>query len=163
MIKEDLEAFKQELKNQEKKNKTIKQYSNYIEDLIDQMQIKDKEDITKEMLIEYKDKLMQMHNGNLNSVNIKILIINKFITYLGLPQELKLKQEKQQKQTTLENVLTYKEYEHLREYAKSHRQEQLYYLMRNTWRNRNKNKRATIYYIRSSKEAGSGHSKQRQA
>lgn len=131
MIKQDLEAFKQELKNQEKRDKTIKQYSNYIEDLIDQMQIKDKEDITKEKLIEYKEKLMQKHKGNLNSVNIKILIINKFITYLGLPQELKLKQEKQQKQTTLENVLTLKEYEHLREYAKSHRQEQLYYLMRN--------------------------------
>lgn len=74
---------------------------------------------------------MQKHDGNLNSVNIKILIINKFITYLKLPSELKLKQEKQQKQTTLENVLTPKEYDHLREYAKEHNQMQLYYLMRN--------------------------------
>lgn len=74
---------------------------------------------------------MQQHNGNLNSINIKILILNKFITYLQLPKELKLKQEKQQKQTTLENVLTAKEFEHLREYAKEHHQEQLYCLMRN--------------------------------
>ena len=131
MIYEDLEAFKQELLNQEKKEKTIKQYSNYITDLIETMQIKKKEDITKQMLIDYKEKLTQRHKGNRNSINIKIVIINKFITYLQLPNELKLKQEKQQKQTTLENVLTPKEYDHLREYAKSHNQMQLYYLMRN--------------------------------
>lgn len=130
MIYEDLEAFKQDLINQEKKEKTIKQYSNYITDLIETMQIKKKEDITKQMLIDYKEQLTQKHKGNRNSINIKILIINKFITYLQLPKELKLKQEKQQKQTTLENVLTPKEYDHLREYAKSHNQMQLYYLMR---------------------------------
>ena len=131
MIYEDLEAFKQDLINQEKKEKTIKQYSNYITDLIETMQIKNKEDITKQMLIDYKEQLAKRHKGNRNSINIKILIINKFITYLQLPKELKLKQEKQQKQTTLENVLTPKEYDHLREYAKSHNQMQLYYLMRN--------------------------------
>lgn len=128
-IYDDLEAFKQDLKNQEKKDKTIKQYSNYITDFIETMQIKSKEDITKEKLIEYKEQLTKKHKGNLNSINIKILILNKFITYLQLPKEMKLKQEKQQKQSTLENVLTSKEYEHLREYAKSHRQDQLYYLM----------------------------------
>lgn len=160
MIYEDLEAFKQDLINQEKKEKTIKQYSNYIMDLIEWAKIKNKEDITKEMLIDYKEYLKYKHSTkeayrtiakkynsigafrenkkpsekidtNINSINIKILIINKFITYLQLPKELKLKQEKQQKQTTLENVLTAKEYEHLREYAKSHNQMQLYYLMRN--------------------------------
>lgn len=129
MIYDDLEAFKLDLKNQEKKEKTIKQYSNYISDFIDSTKIKSKDDITKELLIDYKADLMKRHNGNLNSVNIKILIINKFITYLELPKGLKLKLEKRQKQTTLENVLTFKEYEHLREYAKEHRQEQLYYLM----------------------------------
>ena len=130
MIYDDLEAFKQDLINQEKREKTIKQYSNYITDLIETMQIKNKEDITKQMLIDYKEQLTKRHKGNRNSINIKILIINKFITYLKLPSDLKLKQEKQQKQTTLENVLTAKEYEHLREYAKSHNQMQLYYLMR---------------------------------
>ncbi len=131
MIYDDLEAFKTYLKNQEKKEKTIKQYDRYITELIEQTQIRKKEDITKDLLIDYKTYLMKRHNGNLNSVNIKILIINKFITYLELSKELKLKQEKQQKQTTLENVLTLKEFEHLRDYAKEHHQEQLYYLMRN--------------------------------
>lgn len=131
MIYNDLEAFKTSLRNQEKKEATINQYSNYITELIEQTKIKTKEDITKELLIDYKAYLMKRHKGKLNSVNIKILIANKFITFLELPKELKLKQEKQQKQTTLENVLTFKEFEHLREYAKEHHQEQLYYLMRN--------------------------------
>ena len=93
MILEDLENFKQDLRHQEKKEKTIKQYSNYINDFIDATQIENKEDITKQMLIDYKEQLKDRHNGNLNSINIKILIINKFITYLELPKELKLKQE----------------------------------------------------------------------
>ena len=131
MIYDDLEAFKTSLRNQEKRETTIKQYSNYITELIEQTKIENKEDITKDLLINYKAYLMKRHNGNLNSINIKILIANKFITYLELPKELKLKQEKRQKQTTLENVLTFKEFEHLREYAKEHHQEQLYYLMRN--------------------------------
>lgn len=35
MIYEDLEAFKQDLRNQEKKDKTIAQYSNYICEFIE--------------------------------------------------------------------------------------------------------------------------------
>lgn len=129
MIYDDLEDFKQMLRSQEKKEKTITQYSNYIVDFIEETKIRTKEDITKEILIDYKEQLKKKHNNNLNSVNIKVLIINKFITFLGLPKELKLKQEKQQKATTLENVLTEKEYNHLRDYAKEHNQDRLYYLM----------------------------------
>lgn len=163
MIYDDLEAFKMALKNQEKKEKTINQYSNYITDFIEAMKIEKKEDITKEILIDYKDRLAKRHKGNINSINIKILILNKFITYLELPKELKLKQEKQQKATTLENVLTLKEYEHLRDYAKSHHQEQLYYLMRNFRGNRNKNKRIAIYNAWSGKETRGGHIQQRKS
>ena len=44
MILEDLENFKQDLRHQEKKEKTIKQYSNYINDFIEATQIENKED-----------------------------------------------------------------------------------------------------------------------
>lgn len=129
MINKDLERFKEELKKEEKLEGTINQYSGYIEEFIDITKIKTKEEINKTMLIEYKEQIKEKHNGNVNSINIKILIINKFITFLGLPKELRLKQEKQQKQTTLENVLTPKEYEHLRTYAKAHRKDRLYHIM----------------------------------
>ena len=45
MILEDLENFKQDLRHHEKKEKTIKQYSNYINDFIEATQIENKEDI----------------------------------------------------------------------------------------------------------------------
>ena len=157
MIYNDLEAFEKELRNQEKEEKTIKQYSGYIKDLIETTQIKNKEDITKEMLIEYKEKLQQRHKDKLNSINIKVLIINKFITFLQLPQELRLKQEKMQKQTTLENVLTFKEFEHLRDYAKNHKKMRLYYLMGVLEGTRHQNRRITIYNIWSSKKARGRH------
>ena len=145
MIYKDLEAFQNFLKEQEKQEKTIKQYSNYIIDLIETTQIKKKEDITKQMLIDYKEELTKRHNGNINSINIKIIVINKFITFTQLSSNLKLKQEKVQKQTTLENVLTPKEYEHLREYARTHKQMRLYYLMGTLEGTRYKNKRITTY------------------
>ena len=129
MIYEDLERFKENLLKQERSARTITQYSNYITDFIEYSQIKEKSDINKDKLIEYKEHLSKKHKGNINSINIKTLILNKFITFLDLPDTLKLKQEKQQKQTTLENVLTEKEYNHLRDYAKNNKQERLYYLM----------------------------------
>ena len=49
MILEDLENFKQYLRHQEKKEKTIKQYSNYINDFIEATQIENKEDAAKKL------------------------------------------------------------------------------------------------------------------
>lgn len=129
VLNNDLENFKIELRNQEKKDKTIKQYAQYIEEFLNYTKVCQKEDITKQVLIDYKAHLKEEHKEKLNSINIKIIILNKFITFIGMGTDMKLKQEKQQKQTTLENVLSIKEYQHLRDYAKEHNQWQLYYLM----------------------------------
>lgn len=129
VIYEDLEEFTEAMRKEEKTDRTIEQYNRYIKEFIEQTKINSKEDIDKDLLIDYKAYLTEKHKGNLNSINNKVVIINKFVTYLKLPSEFKLKEEKQQKQTTLENVLTLKEYDHLREYAKEHHQDQLYYIM----------------------------------
>ena len=148
MIKEDLELFKKELIKEEKTEKTIKQYVRYITEFIEITQLNNKEEITKELLIDYKDKLIKKHKKKLNSINIKIIIVNKFIAFLrpyndeAIMKTLKLKQEKQQMQNTLENVLTMKEYNHIRDYAKKNNQSQLYYYIT---RHRNKNIRIEIY------------------
>lgn len=128
-IEEDLKNFEIELKLAEKKERTIKQYSNYINEFINFANINNKEDITKEVLINYKEQLKKQHKDKINSINIKIIIINKFVDFLGYDKTYKLKQEKQQQQLTLDNVLTLKEYQHLREYAKATKQDRLYYLM----------------------------------
>lgn len=129
MIYEDLERFKIELRDQEKEENTIKQYSIYIQDFIETMQIKSKGDITKEILIKYKDILRERHPKE-SSINIKIIILNKFIAFIGYDEKMKLKQFKVQKKTTLENVLNEKEYNRLLEWALKLNRPRMYYLMK---------------------------------
>lgn len=127
-IEENIKAFEQELIEEEKKEKTIKQYLKYIYEFIEYTKIEKAEDITKEMLIDYKEHLKEIHPKE-SSINIKIIIINKFVTFLDLPSKLKLKQIKVQKKTTLENVLNEKEYNRLLEWALKLNRPRMYYLM----------------------------------
>lgn len=127
-IEENINAFEQELIEEEKKEKTIKQYLKYIYEFIEYTKIEKAEDITKEMLIDYKEHLKEIHPKE-SSINIKIIIINKFVTFMDLPNKLKLKQIKVQKKTTLENVLNEKEYNRLLEWALKLNRPRMYYLM----------------------------------
>lgn len=129
MINKDLENFKIDLKEAEKKETTIKQYEGYIKEFIEYTNIKSKDDITKELLIDYKEHLKEMHGDKIASINIKIIILNKFITFLELPSNYKLKLLKEQRKSTLENVLSYEQYLRLLEWAKKLNKTQLYYLM----------------------------------
>ena len=129
MIYKELDKFKIEVKEQEKKDTTIKQYERYINEFIEYTNIKSKDDITKDLLLKYKDHLKEMHGDKIASINIKIIILNKFITFLELPNTFKLKLLKEQKLTTLENVLSYEQYLRLLEWAKKLNKTQLYYLM----------------------------------
>lgn len=124
-----LEAFKQELAEEEKKERTITQYMNYIYEFIDTTNIERLEDITKELLIDYKEYLKEKHPKE-SSINIKVIIINKFIMFVDLPDKLKLKQIKVQKKATLENVLNEKEYNRLLDWALKLNKNRMYYLMK---------------------------------
>lgn len=127
-MEDKIKEFRQELIEEEKKEKTVKQYLKYIYEFIDYAKIEKLEDITKEILIEYKEHLKEIHPKE-SSINIKIIIINKFITFLELDNKLKLKQIKVQKKTTLENVLNEKEYNRLLEWAVKLNRPRMYYLM----------------------------------
>lgn len=126
-IKEYIEAYKTELRLAEKKEKTIKQYEGYIQEFINYADIKTKEDITKEALIDFKTYLQD--NYKVNTVNIKITIINAFISNMGLDSTYKLKNLKKQQKTTLENVLSQNDYERLLRIAKAKNKTTMYYLM----------------------------------
>ena len=127
-MEDKIKEFKQELINEEKKENTIKQYMNYIYEFIEHTKITAPEEITKEMLIDYKEHLKEIHPKE-SSINIKIIIINKFIMFLELDDKMKLKQIKVQKKTTLENVLNEKEYNRLLEWALKLNRPRMYYLM----------------------------------
>lgn len=128
-IIKDINNFKIELSEEEKKERTIKQYIKYLYEFIEYENIDSKQDITKEKLIEYKEHLREIHPKT-SSVNIKIIIINKFIMFLELPDKMKLQQIRVQTKTSLDNVLNDKEYQRLLEWALKLNKTQMYYLMK---------------------------------
>lgn len=128
-INEYIEDYKTDLKLSEKPEKTIKQYVGYIEEFINytDKEIKLKEDISKEDLIDFKEYMQNKYK--VNTVNIKITILNSFVEFLGLDSSYKLKHLKQQQKTTLENVLSPTDYERLLRIAKARNKITMYYLM----------------------------------
>lgn len=127
MIKNEIEMYKQNLKLSEKKERTITQYENYILEFVEFSEIENKEDITKEKLIAFKDYMQEQYK--VNTVNIKITILNAFIEFLGLDNTYKLKHLKKQQRATIENVLNQNDYERLLRIAKARNKITMYYLM----------------------------------
>ena len=127
MIEDNIKEYKDSLKLSEKEEDTIKQYEGYIKEFIKYANIKNKEDITKEKLIEFKEYMQEQYKTN--TINIKITVINAFITFIGLDSSYKLKHLKKQQKATLENVLTQTDYERLLRIAKVKNKKVMYYIM----------------------------------
>ena len=127
MIEDNIKEYKDSLKLSEKEEDTIKQYEGYIKEFIRYANIKRKEDITKEKLIEFKEYMQEKYKTN--TINIKITVINAFITFIGLDSSYKLKHLKKQQKATLENVLTQTDYERLLRIAKVKNKKVMYYIM----------------------------------
>ena len=126
-ILKDIEAYKTELRLAEKREKTINQYESYLLEFIKYANIESKEDIRKEDLIKYKEYMQEKHKPN--TINIKITILNAFITFIGLDDSYKLKRLKKQQKATLENVLSPNDYERLLRIAQARNKITMYYLM----------------------------------
>lgn len=127
MIEDNIKEYKDSLKLSEKEEDTIKQYEGYIKEFIKYANIKNKEDITKEKLIEFKEYMQEKYKTN--TINIKITVINAFIIFIGLDSSYKLKHLKKQQKATLENVLTQTDYERLLRIAKVKNKKVMYYIM----------------------------------
>ena len=127
MIEDNIKEYKDSLKLSDKEEDTIKQYEGYIKEFIKYANIKNKEDITKEKLIEFKEYMQDKYKTN--TINIKITVINAFITFIGLDSSYKLKHLKKQQKATLENVLTQTDYERLLRIAKVKNKKVMYYIM----------------------------------
>ena len=92
MIFEDVESYKEKVKLSENADGTIKQYEGYILEFVNWADIKAKEDITKHKLIEFKEYMQNQYK--VNTVNIKITILNSFMKHLRFNDEYKLEQLK---------------------------------------------------------------------
>lgn len=128
MIEKDIFNFIEQCKNEELSEKTLTKYNRDINEFIQTANIKTKEDITKDKLIEYKENLM--NKSKTSTVNNKIIIINKFLTFLFNNKDYNLKQIKTQNKFEVDNILSKTDYDRLLKWAIKLNKMVMYYLMR---------------------------------
>lgn len=98
----EIKAYEKELQKQELASNTIKKYLRELNNLIKYLDANNLK-LDKDSLIDYKDKLEDEYKPN--TVNNKIIILNKYLAYQGL-DSFKLKQVKQQVNHNTDNVMT---------------------------------------------------------
>jgi len=128
MIEIDINNFLEQCKNEELSNRTLQKYEKDIKDFVNIMNVKSKDEITKEKLIDYKNQLID--NSKTSTVNNKIIIINKFLMFLFDNKEYRLKQIKTQNKFEIDNILSKSDYERLLNWALKLNKRRIYCLMR---------------------------------
>lgn len=125
-IEEHLEEWITEHKYNEYSNNTLKKYRTSI--LIFIEWLNEDEIITKDTTINYK-KYLTTRSDSINSINDWIVILNKYLKWLGLEDTTIKCIKKQQKQSN-EDVLTIADYKRLLRIAKRMDNVQLYLIMK---------------------------------
>lgn len=125
-IKIKLKEFENQQRENELSEESIKQYLRTINQMILFCDSSVVVDITKDKLIQYKKQLISENKPN--TVNNKIVIINKFLKYVGLEENC-LKLMKIQ-QTSCLQVMTKSDYERMLRIAKKLKKEKIYYLIK---------------------------------
>lgn len=118
----NLSAYREELLCRELAESTI---SKYLKDVQNFLEFADGEDLSMELLIQYKREILD--SFKLSTVNNKITIVNNYLKFCGL--DLKLKQERQQRKTSLDNVITEREFKRLVRAAENLKKTRLKYIM----------------------------------
>lgn len=124
-LKIKLKEWKNELKENELANKTIKSYLFDINLFIDFVP-SDNEEITKTLLINYKENLKDKQHLKESTINRKIISINKFLYWCGF-DELKLKKLKTEKKFNTDNIITQKELERILKFAENEKDDLILY------------------------------------
>lgn len=124
-MKEQLERFIKYLEQEEKSCSTQRQYRR---DILSFFAFSEERQVTKEVVIEYKEKLQQTHKAT--SINTKLAALNSFFSFLGR-EDLRVKQLKMQRKAycSQEKELTKKEYLSLLDAAKKQGDEKLSLLL----------------------------------
>lgn len=85
-------------------------------------------EVTKEILIEYKENLIK-ELGSTNTINTRLVEVNKFLKWMGL-KECCVKKIKMQSKQSNEEILSLADYKRLLRFAKRFGDHQLYYIMK---------------------------------
>lgn len=99
-----LEAYIEHLKNKEVAPNTLSKYTRDVKAFMDFL---DGRAPDQERLIEYKACIKERYA--INTVNSKVTVLNNYMAFIGLV-DVKVKQEQVQRSTTLDNVLSEKDY-----------------------------------------------------
>lgn len=130
MVKKDLisklDEWLLELKYDEKAANTLKQYKSNVMKFIEWLP--DDKPITKDTTMNYKDYLRTITQSP-KSLNVWIVGLNKYLKWLGR-NDLTIKKEKMQMQSSNEEVLTEADFKRLLRISKSIGNEQLYYIIK---------------------------------
>ena len=130
MIKKELEnnliEFLAELKYDEKSENTLKKYRTNINIFIGYLQ--DDVEITKDDILAFKQLLMDLEFKT-STINSYIISVNKYLKWLD-HKELTVRQLKQQRKSSLEEVISVTNYKRMLRFAKSSNRMDIYYIMK---------------------------------
>lgn len=129
MIKKDLEDKLNEFKinhiEAEYSQRTIQQYESDVIKFINWLP--NSFDLTKTLLIDFKRHLGE--NYQTNSINKTIVIVNKFLKYIGR-EDLKLKKKKVQQKTSIDDPIWDQEHKRMLRFAKKLGMDDMYLIMK---------------------------------
>ena len=123
---ENLDSFIEGLELEELAPKTISSYKNAINKLIDYL--KDNQEINKKVTVAWKKDLKDK-NFALKSRNQFIVVVNKYLAYLGLTECMVKKFEEQEK-SSLEDYIEPQEHKRMLRWAKQMNMMEAYYIMK---------------------------------
>lgn len=130
MNKNDLQSnvvdFLSDLKMNEKSANTIKKYKHTLSRFIEYLP--DDYELTKEHTLSFKEHLLNS-GYKPTTINLYIVTLNKYLKWIGVP-ELRVKQLKVQRKSSLSDVLTPDEYNRLLRRAKAKGQLDTHYIMK---------------------------------
>ena len=113
-LKKELDNFIENERLDEKSKKTVTDYRNAVNKLIDFLP--DKFEITKSLMIDFKEDLTNK-GFKVKSKNKYIVIINKFLKYLNL-ENCTLKKFKEQQKTSIDDPIWEQEHKRMLRWAK---------------------------------------------
>lgn len=123
---DNLDSFIEGLELEELAPKTISSYRNAINKLIEYL--KDNQEINKKVIMGWKKDLKDK-NYALKSRNQFIVVINKYLAYLGL-NDCIVKQFEEQEKSSLEDYIEPQEHKRMLRWAKQMNMMEAYYIMK---------------------------------
>lgn len=125
-LQKSLDEFLLDMKYEEKSNNTLTRYKCNIQTFIDFLN--EDEPISKDHVLAFKKYLIN-NNFKTSTINNYIVTVNKFLKWIDL-QEFTVKQLKQQRKYSLNEMLSIVDYKRLLRTAKSNNRMDMYYIMK---------------------------------